>query len=50
MPPYLSVVGLEKAAPIKMDTTLSLVAILGTLAVATVLSVLFPRPAGTAHA
>ncbi len=45
VPPYLSLVGLEKATPIKVDTTLSLVAILGTLAVATVLSVLFPRPA-----
>jgi tellurite resistance protein TerC len=46
VPPYLSVVGLPNSAPIKMDTTLSLVAILGTLAVATVLSVLFPHPPG----
>ncbi len=50
VPPYLSVVGLESAPPIKMDTTLSLAAILGTLAIATVLSVIFPRPPGKAHA
>ncbi len=42
-PPYLSVVGLERSAPIKIDTTVSLVAILGTLAVATVLSLVFKR-------
>ena len=43
-PSYLSVVGLENSVPIKIDTTVSLVAILGTLAVATVLSILFARP------
>ena len=43
-PPYLSVVGLENSVPIKIDTTVSLVSILGTLAVATVLSILFARP------
>jgi hypothetical protein len=43
VPPYLDVVGLEPRAAIKVDTTLSLVVVLATLALATVLSVAFPR-------
>lgn len=44
-PPYLDVLGLTPSAPIKIDTTLSLVAVLGTLVLATVLSILLPsRP------
>lgn len=42
VPPYLSVIGLENGKPIKIDTTVSLIAVLATLAVATVLSVVFP--------
>ncbi len=42
VPPYLPVVGLEKSAPIKIDTTLSMVVVVGTLVVATVLSVALP--------
>lgn len=42
VPPYLSVIGLENGKPIKIDTTVSLIAVLATLAVATVLSVIFP--------
>ena len=44
-PPYLHLVGLEARAPIKIDTTVSLVAVLGTLVLATVLSVLWPGDA-----
>jgi len=45
-PPYLPVIGLEKGQPIKIDTTASLIVVLGTLALATFLSVLIPkRPA-----
>jgi tellurite resistance protein TerC len=44
-PPYLDVVGMQPAAPIKIDTTISLVAVLGTLVLATVLSVLRPGDA-----
>jgi tellurite resistance protein TerC len=43
VPPYLPVVGLAKASPIKLDTTLSLLVILGTLAAATVASIVFER-------
>ena len=42
VPPYLGVVGLEAGKPIKIDTTVSLVAVLATLGVATVLSVVMP--------
>ena len=42
VPPYLDVIGLTKAAPIKIDTTVSLLVILGTLFVATVLSITLP--------
>jgi len=48
VPPYLPVVGLESASPIKLDTTVSLVVILGTLAAATVLSILLERKPGRA--
>jgi tellurite resistance protein TerC len=41
-PPYLGVIGLEASKPIKIDTTVSLVVVLSTLALATVLSVVFP--------
>lgn len=41
-PPYLDVIGLEPGKSIKIDTTMSLVVVLATLALATVLSVLFP--------
>ena len=50
VPPYLSVVGLPKSAPIKLDTTLSLLVILGTLAAATVASIVHERRAGRANA
>ncbi len=50
VPPYLSVVGLKDAPPIKLDTTLSLLVILGMLLVATVASILLPRRAGEGHA
>jgi tellurite resistance protein TerC len=43
VPPYLDVIGLTKADPVKIDTTTSLIVVLGTLAAATVLSILFPR-------
>lgn len=42
VPPYLNVIGLEARSPIKVDTTLALFVVLGTLALATVLSVLIP--------
>jgi predicted tellurium resistance membrane protein TerC len=42
VPPYLSVIGLENGKPIKIDTTVSLIAVVGALAAATVLSVIFP--------
>lgn len=45
-PPYLDVLGMEPGAPIKIDTTVSLLAVLGTLVAATVLSVIWP---GDAH-
>ena len=48
VPPYLDVMGLEKADPIKIDTTVSLVVVVATLALAVVLSVAIPpRPART---
>ncbi len=42
VPPYLGVIGLEKANPIKIDTTVSLLVVVGTLTFATVLSVIVP--------
>lgn len=42
VPPYLGVVGLPPAAPIEIDTWISLVAVVGTLVVATVLSAIWP--------
>ena len=45
VPPYLDVVGMDKADPIKIDTTVSLLVVVGTLALATVLSVVIPAKA-----
>ncbi len=46
VPPYLDVIGMNKADPIKIDTTVSLLVVVGTLALATVLSVMVPsKPA-----
>ena len=46
VPPYLPVVGLEASPPVKIGTTASLLAVLGTLAAATALSLAFPsKPA-----
>jgi tellurite resistance protein TerC len=46
VPPYLGLIGMEAKAPIKIDTTLSLVIVLGTLTVATILSIMIPaKPA-----
>lgn len=42
VPPYLEVLGLRKLEPLKVDTTVSLLVVLGVLALATVLSVLLP--------
>jgi len=42
VPPYLDVIGMAKAAPIKIDTTVSLLVIVGTLTIATVLSITLP--------
>ncbi len=42
VPPYLDVIGMEAKAPIKIDTTVSLIVVLATLTLATVLSVLIP--------
>ncbi len=42
VPPYLDALGLNKAHPIKIDTTVSLLVVVGTLALATVLSVVVP--------
>ncbi|MFO0860533.1 MAG: TerC family protein [Phycisphaerales bacterium] len=42
VPPYLGVIGLQKSDPIKIDTTVSLLVVVGTLALATVLSVMIP--------
>ena len=44
-PPYLDVIGLSRGDPIKIDTTVSLLVVVGILALATVLSVAIPsRP------
>ncbi len=48
-PTYLPVIGLERASPIKINTTLSLCAVVGTLAGATILSILIPRGAAPAQ-
>ncbi len=42
VPPYLDVIGMAKADPIKIDTMASLLVVVGTLVVATVLSVAVP--------
>jgi len=42
VPPYLHWIGLASQAPIKIDTTASLIIVLGTLTLATVLSAVFP--------
>lgn len=48
VPPYLDVLGMSKADPIKIDTTVSLLVVVGTLALATVLSVAIPsKPSHT---
>jgi tellurite resistance protein TerC len=44
VPPYLDVIGMAKGDPIKIDTTVSLLVVVGTLALATVLSVGKPKP------
>ena len=41
-PPYLDLIGMAKADPIKIDTTASLLVVVGTLLLATVLSVVIP--------
>ncbi len=45
VPPYLDVIGMQPAKPIKIDTTISLIAVLATLTLATILSVLIPGKA-----
>jgi tellurite resistance protein TerC len=45
VPPYLDVIGFTKGNPIKIDTTVSLLVVLGTLALATVLSIAVPSKA-----
>jgi len=45
VPPYLDVIGMSKASPIKIDTTVSLLVVVGTLALATVLSMVIPGKA-----
>jgi tellurite resistance protein TerC len=50
VPPYLDVIGMEPQKSIKIDTTLSLIIVLATLALATVLSVLIPAKAKDAQA
>jgi tellurite resistance protein TerC len=46
VPPYLDVIGLTKSSPIKIDTTISLVVVVGTLTLATILSIFIPSKAG----
>lgn len=48
VPPYIDWFGLHERAPIKIDTTISLAAVLGTLAAATFASIVFPTPGKTA--
>jgi len=45
VPPYLDVLGMAKADPIKINTTVSLLVVVGTLALATVLSMVIPSKA-----
>jgi tellurite resistance protein TerC len=45
VPPYLDVIGMTKGNPIRIDTTVSLLVVLGTLALATVLSIALPAKA-----
>ena len=45
VPPYLDVIGMATADPIKIGTTLSLLVIVGALTLATVLSVAIPARA-----
>jgi len=47
VPPYLDVIGMVKADPIKIDTTVSLLIVVGTLALATVLSMAIPARAAS---
>ncbi|MDX2174888.1 MAG: TerC/Alx family metal homeostasis membrane protein [Candidatus Sumerlaeia bacterium] len=42
LPPYLDVIGLTKSDPIKIDTTVSLLVVVGTLVLATILSIAMP--------
>jgi len=49
VPPYLDVLGLAKSSSIKLDTTFSLVVVLGTLVGAVILSLLFPPPKKSAE-
>lgn len=45
VPPYLDLIGMAKADPIKIDTTVSLLVVVGMLGLATVLSVMVPSKA-----
>jgi len=45
VPPYLDVIGMAKSDPIKIDTTVSLLVVVGTLLLATVLSLMIPTRA-----
>jgi len=45
VPPYLDVIGMAKSNPIKIDTTVSLLVVVGTLLLATVLSLMIPTRA-----
>lgn len=48
VPPYLSVIGMRSADPIKIDTTVSLLVVIGTLVSATLLSLVVPaKPSKT---
>jgi tellurite resistance protein TerC len=43
VPPYLDAIGLDARPPVKIDTAVSLAAVLATLALATIASWLFPK-------
>jgi len=45
VPPYLDVIGMAKSDPIKIDTMVSLLVVVGTLLLATVLSLVIPAKA-----
>ena len=49
VPPYLGVLGIEPRLAIKIDTTVSLMVVLGTFVVAVVGSILMPAKAQVAH-